>query len=389
MSLTGRPIAWIRAHIRPLRLVWSIFIVHLLLVLVTVAVWQHYFGTLSKDILPRTYGVFIAGLSHWDGTWFLSVAKHGYTQSTPNATAFFPLYPLVMRLLAHLLSFGAHGHFSGPVGDRTYFLSGIIISNAAFLCALCLLYLIGTRRWSRTQTLRGLWLLALFPSSYYFSAVYSESLFLMFIAGGFLSAYQRRFALAGLCLALAALTRSLGVFAVPSMLWIIWVQFRAHRQWSVAFRNAVTVSVLPVVGLCTYFVWLEHVYRNPLMFMTAEKSHWHRHFDWLGKSLKLDYHNDPLGFLTCLLFLALLVLSIRALPFEQWLFSAIAFLIPLSSVAGKYPMSMIRFAAVLFPVFLFLGARIRRVETYQALVAVSIVVLVWLTGLFASAHWVA
>jgi len=375
-----------------MRTVWPIFIVHLLFVMTAGALWQHYFGTLSRGIRPQNFGVFIAGLSHWDSTWFLSIAKHGYVSSNPDEAAFFPLYPVTMRVAGRILSAIVHAGTPGIVSNKAYFLAGIIISNLSFLLTLACIYLIARRNFTQRQTLRGLWLLTLFPSSYYLSAAYSESIFLLFVTAAFLLAYHQKWVWAGACIGLAVLCRNLGAFGVPSLLWLVWRDFQTHRGVKRAFRNAAAVSLIPAGCLGIYLAWLNHVYHNPLIFMWAEKHHWNRHFAWIWTSLHLDYHQDPLGFLAAVLFIVILVASIRTLPFEQWLFSAFALLIPLSSIAGTqhpYPMSMIRFVLVLFPMFIFAGASLRRLETYLAVIATSTVLLAWLTGLFASAHWIA
>ncbi|KPV40775.1 hypothetical protein [Alicyclobacillus ferrooxydans] len=372
-----------------LKRVWPVFAVHLAIVLTAVAVWQNYFGTLSPTISPRQFGVFIAGLSHWDATWFLEVARSGYLRKIPDETAFFPLYPALMGLGGRLLSALHHGGLHGVVGNRTYLLAGIAISNVAFFGALSFLYQLGRRFYSERQTMRGLWFLALFPSSYYFSAAYSESLFLLCVVAAFWLGYQRRYFWAGLLMGLGALCWDLGIFGVLSLLWLVWRDFRVDRRVGRLFLRAASVSLIPVACLLIYFAWLDHVYKNPLMFLWAEKHHWHRHFAFIWTSLRLDYHYDPVGFLASVTFLIILLASIRRIPLEQWLFSAILLLIPLFSVAGKYPMSMVRFVLMLFPLFLFVGAKMRRLETYIAVIAGSAIFLVWLTGLFSSAHWVA
>lgn len=373
------------------RVIWPIFVVHLVLVLAAGALWQHYFGTTARYIRPERFGVFIAGLSHWDATWFLRIAKYGYAAANPNSAAFFPLYPAAMGIVGRLVSVIAHAGVSGPAGDKAYLFAGIVVSNLSFLVGLACIYRVARRHLRHGQALRGLWLLALFPSSYYLSAAYSESMFMMLIAAGLLLGYRQRFVWAGVCIGLAVLCRNLGPFAVPSLLWLVWRDFQIHRRVARAVWNAVAVSFIPAACLGLYLAWLNHVYHNPLVFLWAERHHWNRHFTWIWTSLHLDYQRDPLGFLAAALFLILLVVSIRSIPFEQWLFCAFALIIPLFSTGGvhPYPMSMIRFVTVLFPIYLYVGAAMRRLETYMAVIASSTVLLVLLTGLFASGRWVA
>ena len=64
--------------------------------------------------------------------------------------------------------------------------------------------------WSRSRSVAGLTvaLLCLVPQSFVFSAVYTESLFLLLTALSMLLFEQRRFALAGLTAALGSASRS-------------------------------------------------------------------------------------------------------------------------------------------------------------------------------------
>ena len=36
--------------------------------------------------------------AHWDGAWFSEIATQGYADEAPASTAFFPLYPMLVRL---------------------------------------------------------------------------------------------------------------------------------------------------------------------------------------------------------------------------------------------------------------------------------------------------
>ncbi|QSO53939.1 hypothetical protein JZ785_09265 [Alicyclobacillus curvatus] len=380
------------ATLEPVRVAWPIFVVHVLFVLTAGVLWQHYFGTVSHTVTPKRFGTFIAGLSHWDAKWFLQVAKNGYVRSNPDMAAFFPLFPMTMGVMGHLLSSLAHLGSVGPhkpPGDRAYFLAGIAISNVSFFIALVGLYIVARQHRTPRQAARGLWLLALFPSSYYFSAAYSESMFLMLIVFAFVCAYKNRWLWAAILMGLAALCWDLGVFGIFSLLWLVWRDFRIHRRVMKFFGRALEVSVIPVALFSAYPLWLEHVFGNPLMFVWAEEHHWHRHFTFIWTSLHEDYYHDPLGLVASILFLAILLAATGRLPLEQWLFSAFVLLIPLFSSAGTYPMSMVRFVLMAFPLFLFVGASIRKVETYFAVIVACAVFMAWLTGLFASGHWIA
>src|ERR671922_213675 len=110
----------------------------------------------------------LAPLARWDAVWYLRIADSGYGDSTPRA-AFFPLYPLLIRSLA------------APVGgsQAALLIASYLISLAAFLGALVLLYRLASLELGRRFASPTLLLLAVFPAALYFGAPYSESLFLL------------------------------------------------------------------------------------------------------------------------------------------------------------------------------------------------------------------
>ncbi len=74
--------------------------------------------------------------AHWDGSWYLRIAEHGYWY-WDYSEAFFPLYPLAMALLSSLVSIAP-------------FMAGIIISNVSYAVALIFLYKLIDDRYGAT-----------------------------------------------------------------------------------------------------------------------------------------------------------------------------------------------------------------------------------------------
>lgn len=89
--------------------------------------------------------------------------------------------------------------------------AGWLIANVAFIVALVFVYWIVQLDFDRQIARITLWVLALFPMAVFFSAVYTESLFLALAAGALHFARTRVWALAGILGLLAALSRSNGV----------------------------------------------------------------------------------------------------------------------------------------------------------------------------------
>ena len=146
--------------------------------------------------------------ARWDSDWFLKIAEHGY--SWPSSTpAFFPLYPLLVAGLGWVLA----GHTV---------LAGVVVSLAAGAAAFGLLYRLTLDHLGEDVARRTVVFLALAPTSLFFGAVYSESLFLLLTVAAFLVAERGRFWQAGALGGLALLTRSAGVALLPALVLLAW-----------------------------------------------------------------------------------------------------------------------------------------------------------------------
>lgn len=203
VELRRRAAAWLRDQSAPL----AALAVSRLWLLVIVAVSLGLVPMASGTASART--LLVDPWTHWDGEWYRRIAVDGYTNlpvdgTQQRDTAFFPLYPLAVRLAAAV------------VGDVD--LAGILVSNAALLAALIVLYRLARRHVEPGAARLTLWLLALFPFSYFLSAEYSESLFLLTVVGAFDQGERGRWWAAALAGALAGLTRVTGLLIVPGLL---------------------------------------------------------------------------------------------------------------------------------------------------------------------------
>lgn len=206
----------------------------------------------------------------YDGLRYAEIARNGYDQ-LPQA-AFFPLYPLLERIAAPL------------VGGNVE-IAGVLLSNGAALCAFLLLRLLVTRDVDDKVARRTLILLAFFPTSMFFVAAYTESLFLLFSVAAFLAIRRHRWALAGGLIALATLTRSAGVLLLlPLALEAIACYGPDARRRKLPMRRVaslVVALVLPVVLLLLWRLYLDRHFGIPNALGRAiASSDWERELSW-------------------------------------------------------------------------------------------------------------
>src|SRR3989344_6660943 len=156
-----------------------------------------YLGFFPYKEIAQQYNLpkFITTLANFDGVHYLLIAKNGYTQ---YQQAFFPLYPLLIRLLS-------------PLFSSNYLLTGLFISNFSFLLGLFYLnkYLLISKYPISNIKYLFLFLIA-FPSSFFFGAVYTEGLFFLLIISTLYFLKKENYFLTAVFAFLASLTRLIG-----------------------------------------------------------------------------------------------------------------------------------------------------------------------------------
>ncbi|HUR87102.1 MAG TPA: mannosyltransferase family protein [Solirubrobacteraceae bacterium] len=347
-----------------------------------------------------------AVLGRWDSVWYLAIAGDGYGGGAREA--FFPLYPLLVKVVG------------APPGSAL--IGGALLSTALLLAGLVVLHRLVALDHDRAVARNAVLVTACFPMSFFFSAVYSESLFLALSVGSVYAARRDRWALAGALGALAAATRSAGiVLLVPLVLIYLWdtgpPTLRARRP----LRGDVLWLALVPLGLAAYCGFLALDGRDALAPFHAQEV-WFRSFAgpfagvwdgavaaWQGARQLLSGAREPVYFTAAggdpfvvarhnIELFAWLVAgaaavagTLRRLPAAYGAYVLAALALPLSYPVGPQPlMSLPRFLAVLFPLAIWLAVwmtgRVWRERLVLGLFAVGLAIY---TGIFATWHFVA
>jgi hypothetical protein len=375
-----------------------------------------------------------APAARWDSAWYLVIAHYGYRPDlgvyTAPRAAFFPLYPLGVRAISWL---GAP-----PV------LAGVLVSVAALAAALYGIHRLTTLELARDvrTTLAddraadaarlAVLLMAFAPMAFFFSAVYSESLYMALSVGLFWSARNGRWMWVGVLGALAGATRSTGlVLLLPAVMIYLYgpredrpPDRHGERRWRVSpryrlRREALWLGLLPV-GAALYGLYLALAGGDALAPFNAQGV-WGRHFIgpyagvWEGVRAAFEGVRQLLSFqrahvyfpagvgspfveaghnLLMLAFLAAAVPAVvgvvRRLPLAYGAYVLAALALPLSDSASSEPlMSLPRYLVVLFPLGIWLAAWLaERPRLQRPTLALSAVLMVVFLAQFATWHWV-
>jgi hypothetical protein len=201
-------------------------------------------GRARDPLSDLVFGTFV----QWDAHWFLKIARDGYDTTS---AAFFPLYPLLLHLLGSSI----------VTGTLLSLLAGAVAAWAVAAIAPDL-------------AADSVPVLALLPTAYVFTAVYSDALFLACSALAFLFAQRRQAWRAGILGGLACATRLLGIALLPALLLLLWPRPRGDA-WRLA-----PLLLLPA-AIAAYAGYLEWKVGDAFAFSHAQVE-WDRETPALG-----------------------------------------------------------------------------------------------------------
>jgi hypothetical protein len=196
----------------------------------------------------------------WDARHLARVARFGYTDPAthPHATVFFPLYPLLIRLLT-------------AVG-MTAAIAGIAISAVASLVAFAYLYRLVEEEWGKDDGRRAALYLAFFPTAVFLVAPYTEALFLAGAIPAFYYARRSRWIAAGLFAAVAMGARNTGIFLLVGL----GAEFLRQRDFRpVTIRRASAGLALGLMPLLIYGSYLWNV-KGEFFYFVTDYQRWGR-----------------------------------------------------------------------------------------------------------------
>lgn len=338
-------------------------------------------------LIPSGLPGWVWTFANFDGVHYLTIASSSY--SAQFTQVFFPLYPLSIRIIHGILQM------------RTGIIPGILISNVCFLISMRLLYGLVTRDFNRSTGIWSLLFLLVFPTSFFFGSLYTESLFFMLTVGAFYASRLGKWRLAGILGAFASATRLHGIFLFPALLWERFEYLKQQKSFTPVSLIRSPLLLIPA-GLISYMVYLQMAFGDALYFWHAQPVFGaQRSGDSIillpqvvWRYIKILF-SIPFGTETFWIpaaemgftFLCLLILVLAhrlKIRLSYLIFSWISVILP--TMTGTFS-SMPRYVLVAFPMYIVL-AKIPNLILRSLLAAGFLVLLVVFTILFTRGHWV-
>lgn len=317
----------------------------------------------------------------WDGRLYVDIAKYGYSATPLNNAgmanyAFFPLYPLLISLVAFVV-----GHHA---------IAGLIVSNVSLIVACIYIYRYVSldEDADRAAAFRAAKYLILFPVAFLFSAVLTESLFVALSIMCLYYARRGNWLIAGMPGFLVATTRLPGL---AILLPLAYEYLRQHVTWTAPRRPDVrgvltpglVALLLPPLGLGLWATYNYFLTGDMLGFIHIQAT-WGGRFAWppIELASRLSPANQYIftGAVFTVAALVLMVLFHKKVDFGSWIFGMALICIPLFSAHSCY--SMLRYLAVVFPLCI-IAAKVtksRRIDaglTVMLIIAQAVLMALW------------
>lgn len=306
--------------------------------------------------------------SNFDGLQYILIGQAGYVF---GQQPYFPFYPWLMRLL---FSFST---------STPYLYRALIISNAAFFLSLFVLWrIMAIDGYSHLRYLL-LFLIAIYPTSFYYGAAYNDSLFFLLATLSLLSARKKNWLAAGLCGGMASLTRlnGLAIFfpvvieyfvsvngldAIAKQ-WNIrsWVgQWRKFFAWKRYFTDGFFGIFLIAAGFFIHLYNIQTIFGNWRQLFTS-MDNWRQNIPTfplqvMWRYLKIILINSPaetnywvavVEVLSVCFYIFFLAIYWKKIRLSYWIFFLISILIP--GITGTFQ-GMPRYSLHVYPFFLML-----------------------------------
>ena len=342
-------------------------------------------------------------MAAWDGAYYLKLFNGGYYKGN-HSCAFYPLWPTCIHWGEKLFS-------GAPV------ITGLILNIIFSAAGWTLFYQIVRSRWNERVARYSLLALVCYPGALFFHFIYSEALFFLLVMGVWWGLERRHPGVTFVCAILAPLTRGVGLFLVLPLAWY-WIQLRSwgwldrvpwpkwwRKERAIAQeKSAINVSntkncktleyllpLAPVLGWGSYLLMMQWWTGNYWEGVAAQKYWGNAHsishlWDFPKFAVQLfsptEWHEIGGSFLDRCIFILLLYSMILILRKGKDLFLWAYCLGVMPAMSGMF-VSLTRFAAVCFPLFIALGMVMGAIESRKwryfipGLFVMLQVVLVW------------
>lgn len=205
----------------------------------------------QKSRLKR---ISLEDFNKFDSGFYFQIVDSGYPKvkmsesTTATRISFFPLYPLLIKLVVSLHIFNAK------------LVAALFLSNSLLLFALFYVYKIGGLRGFKVNELYLILVLILcYPSSLFYSVPYTESLFLCMSAATIYYSMIRSYLTASIFAGLSSITRFPGFLNIAYVFFLMSSDIIHNKSFNKEFKKVLISMIIAILPILTYFSYMKYL----------------------------------------------------------------------------------------------------------------------------------
>jgi hypothetical protein len=317
----------------------------------------------------------------WDAGWYISIVENGYSYGPDkgSSVAFFPLFPLIVRILLYIIPSAKF--------------CGYLVSNAALLLACLYLYRISYLDYSDDAiAYNAVVYMLIAPVSFFFSSIYTESMFLLLTISALYYARINKWLIAGILGALASATKMLGILIIIPLM----VEYFEFDYSSISIRrknfgiNILSFLLVPI-GLLAYMILLYVRFSDPFAMISTQRA-WGREISSISHAIEMMGMLPPfyvfIFFGACMLTLVSLLGMVKYRMRLSYVVYCLFYMLVIIST-GSFK-SMPRLVSVLFPCYLLMSVVSSKYPIcHELFITIFVLFLSLFTVLFVNGYWFA
>lgn len=360
-------------------------------VFLLLTIYASYFIPLREGYLGSQFDSDVPYLAwvwaNFDGRHYLDMATKGYQNTN---FAFFPLYSLLVSIVGYIL----------PV---SHIYVGMLISIIFMFAAMYMIYKLTLVDYNKKIAASALFFLCFIPFSFFYHAVYTDSLFLFLSTASFYFARRGNWATSGVFAGLAFLDRFSGIALIPALAieWYLQNKPIAKDLKPLVenfFKTAFVAIFLCLLGFTAYLVYLQIYHGDFLLFQKARTAWGQDKFVfplqvvwrylkifWLVDKTLVEYWVAVLEFISLFAYLGLSVFIMNRIRLSYGVFMAfLLMIVPMTGTFAGNP----RYALHLFPAYIALALIFPSAKSQVRLLLLFIILAFFLNGLFTRGYFI-
>lgn len=192
--------------------------------------------------------------ANFDGVHYLTIAARGYF-GIGLIQAFFPVYPLLLRAVNWLID--------------NQILAGLMISNFCLAASLVIHYLLVKKISQNIQQAKlAVLVLLTFPTSFFWGALYGESLFFLILLVSQLGNFSQKKVISAVLNGLLSGVRVVGIFLPLAQLASWWP--KTKKDALIDLTKLLCWLFVSSLGLLAFMVYLDWRFGDPLFFLHVQ-----------------------------------------------------------------------------------------------------------------------